>query len=227
MSVSSSDERLPPEDSTLLRVSRGLGVTFWVCALANGIFLVFTLPKSKFWFSVHKLSGGLLLVLIAFACGLWEVKAMRQKEEETFCTKMVREIFLAAMYFVAGGFMVPATEKPKATEEFVGAALCIFGWLLALLRVVLVLIPCIAKRQPENESLRSNDFPTATTSSSESPAPRRSAAATPLRSERDVREVQTPTPGSSSTEERQQRPSTGFGLCPDIPRYNPDAADKT
>ena len=58
---------------------------------------------------------------------------------------------------------------------------------------------CLSPEGPGTVT-RSNDFPTATTSSSESPAPRRSAAATPLRSERDVREVQTPTPGSSSTE---------------------------
>eukprot|EP00913_Durusdinium_trenchii_P012873 g12088.t1 len=98
MSAEETSER--PEDSTLLRISRGLGVAFWVAAVANGIFLVFSLRSHTFWSSIHQLSGGLLLVLVAGACGAWEVKAMRKADEERWCTKAARETFLAGMYFV-------------------------------------------------------------------------------------------------------------------------------
>ncbi|CAL1172531.1 unnamed protein product [Cladocopium goreaui] len=62
---------------------------------------------------------------------------------------------------------------------------------------------------------QSNDFPSATTVETlEAPLPRQVAPA-PVEAP--------PKPRVEATQERQERRSTGFGLCPDIPRYNPDA----
>ena len=70
---------------------------------------------------IHQLSGGLLLVLVAGACGASEVKAMRKSEEETWLAKVSREIFLACMYFVVAGFLVPANDPKQATAQLLGA----------------------------------------------------------------------------------------------------------
>ncbi|CAJ1417901.1 unnamed protein product [Effrenium voratum] len=98
MSVN-ANETPPVEDSTLMRVSRGLGVAFWALALANGLYLVISMNSQWFWSSVHQLCCGLLLVMVAVACGAWEVKSLRAPYEPTGFFKMGREIFLACMYF--------------------------------------------------------------------------------------------------------------------------------
>ncbi|CAE7851376.1 atpG, partial [Symbiodinium necroappetens] len=74
---------LPPEESTLLRASRGLGVAFWAVAIANGLYMIFTLRSQSFWPGLHNLCAGLLLVLVASASGVWEVKAMRSRLDES------------------------------------------------------------------------------------------------------------------------------------------------
>eukprot|EP00439_Symbiodinium_sp_Y106_P047369 s4461_g6.t1 len=123
---------LPPEESTLLRASRGLGVAFWAVAIANGLYMIFTLRSQSFWPGLHNLCAGLLLVLVASASGVWEerrhrecprgispgrlqVKAMRSRldESEGRCLKVGREFFLAGMYFVVAGFL----SSPSTASE--------------------------------------------------------------------------------------------------------------
>ncbi|CAE7391389.1 atpG [Symbiodinium sp. CCMP2592] len=200
---------LPPEESTLLRASRGLGVAFWAVAIANGLYMIFTLRSQSFWPGLHNLCAGLLLVLVASASGVWEVKAMRSRldESEGRCLKVGREFFLAGMYFVVAGFLSsPSTaSEPQESAEVLGRILCVFGWLLALLRVLLTVIPCMARRGAENETAEPfRTEPSAEPSAEPRTEPRTTRSEGEQEQPREARTVSTPS-----------------GLCPDVPRYDP------
>mmetsp|Transcript_41170 Transcript_41170/g.76530 ORF Transcript_41170/g.76530 Transcript_41170/m.76530 type:complete len:206 (+) Transcript_41170:60-677(+) len=196
----------PPEESTLLRVSRGLGVAFWALAVSDGLYMILTLRSHTLWQGVHNLCAGLLLVLVASACGVWEVKAVQSRlDAGSRFLKVGRELFLAGMYFVVAGFLSTPSDSSKSQEAaIVGRSLCIFGWLLALLRVLLTLIPCMARRTAEGPA-----EPLRTTAASEP-------------QEAEPQSAEAARPAAQSRPSEAEKLSTGTtGLCPDVPRYSP------
>eukprot|EP00439_Symbiodinium_sp_Y106_P070029 s419_g12.t1 len=96
------------------------------------------------------------------------------------------------------------------SAEVLGRILCVFGWLLALLRVLLTVIPCMARRGAENETAEPfRTEPSAEPSAEPRTEPRTTRSEGEQEQPREARTVSTPS-----------------GLCPDVPRYDPESGQR-
>lgn len=126
----------------LQALARVLGVAFWTLVGCFGVYFILNLQQRNFWRSVHELSEGLLLLLLALHNAFGEIRDVLPMLSAA--PSRWRQLGHACMYLVVGGFLSDPfghDDTGGKVMNIIGPVVCLVSWVMALLRLVLVFLP--------------------------------------------------------------------------------------